>query len=113
MAAFQKLIAQYPQSRQLARAYYDLGITQQELELPAEAAKTFKAFLDKQEFTKHELANEVRLRWAMCLHDQGQADTAAAQFEQLANAKDIVDLSRPIHAITGKILRKSIDEEKA
>lgn len=88
VAAFQKLIAQYPQSRQLARAYYDLGITQQELELPAEAAKTFKAFLDKQEFTKHELANEVRLRWAMCLHDQGQADTAAAQFEQLANAKD-------------------------
>ena len=86
--AFQKLITQYPQSGQLARAYYDLGITQQEQEALAEAAKTFKGFLDKPEFTKHELANEVRLRWAMCLHDQGQTDAATAQFEQLAKVKD-------------------------
>ena len=81
LPVYQKLIDQYPNSGQLARAYYDLGIGQQELEKHAEAIKTFQAFLSKSEFATDELTPEIRLRFAICLHELDQFDKAAVEFD--------------------------------
>ncbi len=80
--AYEKLIAKHPNSPQAARAYYDLGIAQQQLEKLPEAAKTYRTFLEKQEYASHELAAEIRLRLAICLYAAGQLDQAAEQFAQ-------------------------------
>ncbi len=88
MPAYQKLIQSYPQSPQLARAYYDLGIAQQESGQIEDAAKTYAAFLAKPELQQHELAHEVKLREALCRYDLEQVEVAAQRFQEVAQLKD-------------------------
>jgi TolA-binding protein len=77
ITAYQNLIAKYPSSPRAARAYYDLGIAQQELGKSDDAVKTFQTFLAKPEYTTHELSAEIRLRGAICLYEQTRFDEAA------------------------------------
>lgn len=81
---YQKLITQHPKSTHAARAFYDLGIAQQELGQTAEAAKTFASFLAKADYSKHELVPEIRLRLAICWHDTNDLEQAAEQFSKAA-----------------------------
>lgn len=88
MAAFQKLVQGYPNSAQLARAYYDLGIVQQELQLDKEASATFAAFLNNNKFAQHELAPEIRLRLALSQYNLQEFAAAEKGFVAVAEQKD-------------------------
>jgi len=83
-AAHAKLIADHKTSSLLPDAYYVLGTTQQELKLPAEAEKTFRAFLANASLANHELADEVRLWLGMALFDQKKYEEAEKLFGQVA-----------------------------
>ena len=83
-SAYQNLINQHANSTLAPRAYYDLGVTQQSLGDDAAAIKTYQAFLAKQEYTTHELAPEVKLRYAMCLQATGELDRAAEQYTEIS-----------------------------
>lgn len=77
VAAYQNLIAKYPSSPRAARAYYDLGIAQQDLGKLDDSIKTFQMFLAKPEYATHELSSEIRLRGATCLYEQTRYEDAA------------------------------------
>ena len=82
--AYQTLIAQYAASPHAARAYYDLGVTQQTMNDFESALKTYETFLSKPEYSAHELASEVGLRFAICLQARGELDRAAEQFSKVS-----------------------------
>ncbi|NQT36608.1 MAG: tetratricopeptide repeat protein [Planctomycetes bacterium] len=84
VVVLRRLIKDVPNGPLLARAYYDLGITQQELNRHPEAAATFKAFLDNDTFANHELAPEIRLGLGISLLAQKQYDKAERELEQVA-----------------------------
>jgi len=80
VAVYKKLTTEYSDGPLLADALYALGTAEQELELFADAAATFKSFLDNQAFSHHELAAEIRLRLGMSLYDQEKYTDAEPQF---------------------------------
>jgi len=68
--AYARLTTSYSSSPLLPNGLYALGTTQQELALPAEAEKTFKAFLANAALAKHGLAAEVQLRLGLTQFEQ-------------------------------------------
>ncbi|NQU19895.1 MAG: tetratricopeptide repeat protein [Candidatus Nealsonbacteria bacterium] len=88
VGAYKKLVAAKPSDALLADAYYALGTTEQELGLDADAAATFKAFLDNGSFANHELATEIRLRIAMSLFAEKKYTDAQKHFETVAAVAD-------------------------
>ncbi len=84
VVVLQRLMKDAPNGPLLARAYYDLGITQQELQRHPQAAATFEEFLGKDTFANHELAAEIRLGLGISLLAQKQFDAAERELEQVA-----------------------------
>ncbi|MCH7728802.1 MAG: tetratricopeptide repeat protein, partial [Planctomycetes bacterium] len=78
IAAYKKLIASHGKSSLAGDAHYALGTVQQELEQFEDAAATYGSFVKNPLFAKHRMANEIRLRLAMCLQQlkkYAEADT--------------------------------------
>ena len=84
IAAYQKLVGSYPKSPIAANAYYALGVAQQQMDQPAEAAKTYQAFLADATRAKHTLADEVRLRLGLCLFSAKNYQQAEQLFALVA-----------------------------
>jgi len=83
-AAYAQLIQAHPQVDLIPDATYALGVTQDALKQPDQAAATFAGFVQK--FPKHALADECRLRLAEVLFGQKKYAEAEPSYAQAAAA---------------------------
>jgi TolA-binding protein len=83
---WRQLVDKYTDSALRADALYNIGVTQQELNKPADAGKTYDEFLKS--FAKDTHAAEVTLRKGMTLYDQKQYAEAEKRFAAAAAIKD-------------------------
>lgn len=88
VAAYQKVIANYPNAAILPEAYYGLGTTQAELDQHAEAAATFTTLLQK--FANSPLVPEAKLRLGTSLVAQKKHAEAEPHFAQAAAIADFM-----------------------
>ncbi len=88
IAAYNKLVATFPQSTLLADTLYALGTTQQDLQKWADAAGTYRKFLANATFAKHELAPEIRLRLGLSLYNDKKFVDAEKEFGLVAATPD-------------------------
>ena len=86
IAAYNKVVTDYPESKRRGESLYAMGATQEEVGDFAAAGATYDIFL--KEFADHELADEVRMRKAETLLQGGQVDEAAKLFQQVAAVPD-------------------------
>jgi TolA-binding protein len=83
IAAYKRLLADYPKDPLRAKALYGLGVAQQETIAAADARATFDRFLA--EFPKDSLTPEVQLRRADALLATGDVAEAAKGFAAVAS----------------------------
>jgi TolA-binding protein len=85
IAAYSRVVADFPTSKLRRDALYALGVAQEESQKFAEAIATYDKLLA--EVKEGELPLEIRLRRADCLLQKGDAATAESEFALLAEAK--------------------------
>lgn len=79
---YAQVLTSSPDDKLLAEALYALGVTEEELNQPAEAGKHYDEFLKK--FDQHVLAGEVVMRRGETLLATGQTETASQWFANAA-----------------------------
>ncbi len=84
--AYQQLIDQYPKSDLIGNGLYALGVTYEELGRFAEAGVIYDRYLA--ELPDETLANEVRMRKAETVLQQGDPAAAERQFAELAQRSE-------------------------
>ncbi len=105
---YARLIKDYPESDLAADAIYALGVTQEELNQPAEAGKTYDLFLEK--FKEHGLRTEVIMRRGEVLFTQKQY-APAAQWLAVAAGKE--DFALADHATMRQAAALAMDKKLA
>ncbi len=86
VAAYAKLIKDYPESPLRCDGLYALGVTQEELSNYADAGKTYDLFLEG--CKESPLGTEVRMRKAETVLQAGNFEEAAKSFAEVAAVKD-------------------------
>lgn len=86
IAAYQKVIATWPNATILPETFYGLGTTQADLDQHVEAAATFKTLLQK--FPNGSLTSETKLRLGTALVAQKKHAEAEPYFVQTAGVAD-------------------------
>ena len=85
--AYQQLVDRFGESSLAPDALYYLGVAQQDLGDLEKAAATYERFLKEPANTKHELANEIRLRQGICWYGLKNFPEAEKRFAEVAQDK--------------------------
>ncbi len=88
ITAYSKLIKDYPKTPHLADAYYGLAFAQQEQGQHQQAVATLREFLAQEQFSKHPLAPEIRLRLGLSLAALQQYVQAEPHLAAVAKEKE-------------------------
>ncbi len=84
--SYSQVMKSFPKNELAPDALYALGICQESMQQPDAAQATFAAFLDQ--FAKHPLVTEVRMRQAELLFTAGKFEPAQALFAKVSGEKE-------------------------